>query len=255
MNLKFDGSDGCLAIFHTFEGQQYSKEILTRESSDCIHFGEPYVLQNWELTGLLRDQLPHTGPSVLYWGSDSMYRKYLMAYSIVPITGNAVNWQKAQVQLALIKRNFVVNPKPGPIKLIRLRLKDSISYYDSNNDGVLDSPIVLPIDSSYETIINSMQPLAYEEYGSYRVKAYYSYCYNKNKKKIKCVIDDDEDIFGIGLDEDQNVLYFKKGFFEAGDELQMQLILRAYNETKPKDKQKKCKKDDTCINVTIKFEQ
>lgn len=258
VNLKFDGSDGCVAIFSTFEStnSQWDREILTRESSNCINFNEPYVLQNWELTGLTKDQLSHTGPSVLYWNSDTMYRRYLMAYSKVPKDGNVVYWNLAQVQLGVIKRNInTLPPKPGPIKLIRLRLKDSISYYDWNNDGVLDTPIILPIDSYYESIINSIQPLAYEEYGNYRVKAYYSYCYYKNKKKIKCVIDDDQDIPGIGFQEDQNVLYFKKGYFESGDELQIQLILRAYDEEKPKDKQKKCKKDDTCIDVLIKFEQ
>lgn len=266
ITLKPNG--GCLAIFHTYNdpyNPQYEHSIITRESSDCLNFQEPYVLQNWDLTGLTQEQLSHTGPSVFPWTSTSTSERYLMAYSKVPMcvncftptctNGSMVCWNKAQVQLGMIKKNIFAPPKPGPIKFIKLRLKDNLSFYDSNNDGVLDSPIVLPIDSSYESIINSMQPLAYEEYGNYRVKAYYAYCYYKNKKKIKCVVDDDLDIEGIGLDEDQNALYLKKGYFEKGDELEMQLILRSYDESKPKDKQKKCKKDDTCLNITIKFEQ
>ncbi len=242
------GGSGCIGIFHTFNDNDpdYDHMILTMESGDCIHFQEPYPLLNWEVLGLDRAQLAHTGLSLFPWNSTFQYKRYLMAYSFVPPPHQ---WHQAYVKLAKIEK-YVPLPKPNPkpIKFIKLRLKNSLSYYDTNSDGILDEEIILPIDSSYEGIINSLQPIAYEEQGFYRVKAYYAYCYYKNKNKIRCVVDDDEDIEGIGLDEDQNVIYFKKGFFEAGDKLEIQLILRAYDEEKPKDKVKKCKKDDTCIN-------
>ncbi len=254
VSLRPDGRS-CIGIFHTFndDDPDYDHMILTMESGDCIHFQEPYPLLNWELLGLDRYQLAHTGPSLFPWNSTWEYKRYLMAYSFVPPPNQ---WHEAYVKLAKIER-YVASPKPAPkpIKFIKLRLKDSLSYYDTNNDGILDNEIILPIDSSYEGIINSLQPIAYEEQGFYRVKAYYAYCYYKNKNKIRCVVDDDKDMEGIGLDEDQNVIYFKKGFFEAGDELEIQLILRAYMEEKPKDKVKKCKKDDTCINIKLKFKQ
>jgi len=72
ITLKPNG--GCLAIFHTYNdpyNPQYEHSIITRESSDCLNFQEPYVLQNWELTGLTQEQLSHTGPSVFPWSSTS----------------------------------------------------------------------------------------------------------------------------------------------------------------------------------------
>lgn len=255
-DVSLTESGGCLAIFHTFKDATdsiYEEQILTMESIDCINFQEPYILMNWEALGLEKSQLANTGPSVFPWGSTYNNKNYLMAYSVVPVPSQ---WHQAYVKMAKIVKYLKPKPqpKPSPINFIKLRLINNLSYYDSNNDGILDNEIILPIDSSYETIINSLQPFAYEEKGFFRVKAYYAYCYYKNKNKIKCVVDDDEDIPGIGLDEDQNIIYFRKGLFEAGDELELQLILRAYDEEKPKDKQKKCKKDDTCIDIKIKFE-
>lgn len=146
VSLRKEG--GCIGIFHTFSdyNPNYDHQILTMESGDCIHFQEPYPLLNWQALGLYREQLTNTGPSLFPWDSNWQYKRYLMAYSVVPIPDS---WDQAYVKMAKIEKPIGPKPAPKPINFLKLRLKNFLSYYDLNNllmnKGVLQGKGILCI--------------------------------------------------------------------------------------------------------------
>ncbi len=80
-------------------------------------------------------------------------------------------------------------------------------------------------------------------------------CHQKKNGKVVCS-SEESDLPGLLVDMENRRLYLRDGFFEVGETVDLQIILRTYDKEKDdKDKVKKpkqCKKEDKCVRVKIR---
>jgi hypothetical protein len=73
--------------------------------------------------------------------------------------------------------------------------------------------------------------------------------------KVVCS-SEDSDVPGLLVDMENHRIYLQEGFFEVGDTVDLQIVLRSWDKDKDdKDKirkPKECKKEDQCVRVKIR---
>ena len=261
---KVDTNDGPKFIATLSYTGSLSGFTMSAESSEGIF--NPSGLYNEidgfeevaELEGISRGL---TLPTLYHGGNDLCSRPwFFIGFSNVPPADSpwGAGWDNAVVQVGKMYQSDFCGVKPPPVRppifrgVVTFNYSD---YIDADGDGVIDAEILASLNLIESVGFERLHVIGLQEDG-YDFLALAVSCYYKNKNKVVCS-SEETDIPGLLVDMENRMLYLQEGFFEEGDEVDLKIILRAYDKNKDDKekikKPKKCKKDDKCIDVKIKI--
>lgn len=213
---------------------------LQNEPNMCISSSLPGIFQN----GLDLQNKP----------------KFFFFYSVVK--PSCYSWWNAYIKSGLLQKDYVIQPKPRLPYLKRIIYDQINQYLDENGDKIIDKDMNISLSDLISKGFGKFHIVGDEDNG-YLVLYLYEGC-KKEKDKKYCTKGSDEKDFievdelpNLYIDPDMGRLYIYPENLSIGDEYTIRIILRAYDEMKEDKeklkKEKKCKKDDTCIEVRIKI--
>jgi hypothetical protein len=259
------GSDG--RIIATTSMADGVKAAYTNESTDGVHFSpvnDP-ILNFESVTGLGPLQQGLSTPSLYQGGTDSCGRPWFyIGYSNVPYvdcpcdeeTGETACYCMASVRIGTLFSSLGC-PHPRPV--IRPIFKGimtllNMAYVDGDGDGTVDADILASLNLMEEVGYERLNVIGGQEEG-FPILVLAVGCHQKKNGKVECS-SEENDLPGLLVDLENRRLYLQDGFFEAGETVDLQIILRAWDKDRDdKDKAKKpkeCKKEDKCVRVKIR---
>jgi hypothetical protein len=253
----FKDSNGNIIALLGISSPDY-KDLVTRISADGIFFEAGNSLQDFEaITGLLPKEYGLSSPTFYRGGVDYCARPwYYLAYSHIP-GGDYNNYDQASIKFAVVEPAAGCPPLPYPIKppfFKGLIATWERAYVDQDGDGAVDADILASWNLMHEVGYQDLRVVGGQEEG-YDVMLLAVACHEKNKNKVECS-SEEADLPGLMVDTEGRVLYLLDGYFDPGDTVDVQVVLRAYDKIKDdKDKvkkPKKCKKEDKCVRVKIR---
>ncbi len=240
----------------------YYGDIFINISEDGLNF-------NWEelidMSLCLQDEptmcTTSASPGIFQYGLDIQGKpNYLFFYSVVK--PNCHGWWNAYIKSGLLEKDYVIKPGPKLPYLKRLIYNQINQYLDENGDKIIDEDMNISLSDLISRGFGKFHIVADEENG-YLILYLYEGC-KKEKDKKYCTKDSKdkdgievEELPNLYIDPDLGRIFIFPENLSIGDEYTLTIILRAYDELK-EDKEKlkkdrKCRKDDTCIEGRIKI--
>ena len=248
--------------FHGYDTNgnlSYETNTYTSESSNGVVFGDEREILNFSsISGLTQEEAGITTPTIYKGaGYDRCGRHgYYIAYSHVPINGGSANFGNAKVRFGKLHDAKDCEWPPVEVKppiFRRVVNLNKEAFLDGDEDGVIDEEINLSLSNLNRIGFEELHAAAIQEQG-YDVMLIVSQCYFKNKNQVVCSTDN-SDVPGLIIDNDRRLIYLQGGFFEEGDELDLQIILRNYDKDRDNRNKiirpKRCLKEDRCVKVKI----
>jgi len=234
------------------------------ESFDGINFS-PESGENiqdfTEVAGFDRSRIQEgfTQPAFYYGGLNSFNLPwYYIAYNTLRLDAyNIPDFGLSYVRIGKVEKfqNELPPPQRRIPRLIGISNLEYLSYYDLDGDGYLDFDILVSQNKIQEVSYEKLFIHGYQEDG-YSILVLGVGCHQKKNGKVVCS-SEDSDIPGLVIDMENRVIYLKDGYFEEGDVVDLQIILRTWDKDKEKKddvkKPKKCKNEDKCIMAKIKI--
>ncbi len=166
------------------------------------------------------------------------------------------NYANARSRLAKVVPALRCLPFPPVIKPIFKHIITlyNQAYMDADGDGMVDADLLVSMNLLNEVGYEELNIVGLQEEG-YPFLSLTVGCHQKKNGKVVCS-SEESDLPGLLVDMENRRLYLRDGFFEAGETVDLQIILRTYDKEKDdKDKVKKpkqCKKEDKCVRVKIR---
>jgi hypothetical protein len=229
-------------------------EAYTVELTNAKDPGPLDPIQNFaSATGLLPHEVGLSTPTLYKGGLDACGRPWFyMGYGHV--LGS--NYHHARSRLAKVGPASWCQPRPPIIRPIFKNIINlyNQAYMDADGDGLVDGDLLVSINLLNEVGYEELNIVGLQEEG-FPFLALAVGCHQKKNGKVVCS-SEESDLPGLLVDMENRRVYLRDGYFAAGETVDLQIILRAYDKEKDdKDKAKKpkqCKQEDKCVKVKIR---